>query len=96
MRESKLRQFEGFQVTADMTSLAPSAIFMHCLPANDKRECTREVMESSNSVIFDEAENRLTAQMALLVYLTHKDSKEASAETIKMHEEKIASFLNVL
>ncbi|WP_199073431.1 MULTISPECIES: ornithine carbamoyltransferase [unclassified Erwinia] len=47
-----------------MNKAGPKALFMHCLPANDQRECTREVMESGNSVIFDEAENRLTAQMA--------------------------------
>ena len=97
-KEIRLSTFiPEYVVTQEMMDKAgPNALFMHCLPANDQRECTREVMESPNSVIFDEAENRLTAQMALLVYLTHKDSKIPDEQTIKMHEDKIASLLSVL
>ena len=97
-KEIRLSTFiPEYVVTQDlMTKAGPNAVFMHCLPANDQRECTREVMESDNSVIFDEAENRLTAQMALLVYLTHKHNKAADAETTKMHKEKVAAFLSEL
>ncbi|CAH0540788.1 putrescine carbamoyltransferase [Vibrio marisflavi] len=79
-----------------MAKAGPNTMFMHCLPANDQRECTREVMESDNSLIFDEAENRLTAQMALLVYFTHKDMHIPSQQIIKEHECKIGQFLESL
>ena len=42
---------------------------MHCLPAERGREVTDEVMESENSIVFDEAENRMHAQNAIMVYL---------------------------
>lgn len=97
-KEIRLSTFiPEYVVTQEMMDKAgPNAMFMHCLPANDQRECTREVMESDTSVIFDEAENRLTAQMALLVYFTHKDMKLPTEQTVQMHQDKIASFLNAL
>ena len=79
-----------------MEDAAPGAILMHCLPANDKEEVTREALEGTNSVAFDQAENRLTAQMAILVYFTHKFSKEPSQETIAYHKYKIDGFLSDL
>jgi ornithine carbamoyltransferase len=47
----------------------PEARFMHCLPAKRGEEVTDDVMESSNAVVFDQAENRLHAQKALLLML---------------------------
>ncbi|MDR1310204.1 MAG: ornithine carbamoyltransferase [Deltaproteobacteria bacterium] len=68
--EKRLKDFRGFQVTAEiMAKAAPGAIFLHCLPAHPGEEVTEEVLESPASVIFDEAENRLHAQKALLEYL---------------------------
>ena len=78
---------------AMMDRAGPQAMFMHCLPANDERETTREVMDGPASLIFDEAENRLTAQMALLVYFTHKDIRRPSAEVAKAHADKLDGFL---
>ncbi|MDR2367581.1 MAG: ornithine carbamoyltransferase [Deltaproteobacteria bacterium] len=68
--EKRLVDFKGFQVDSGiMAKAAPGAIFMHCLPAHPGEEVTDEVLESPASVIFDQAENRLHAQKALLEYL---------------------------
>ncbi|MGI2027697.1 putrescine carbamoyltransferase [Endozoicomonas acroporae] len=95
-KEERLSTFmPTYVVTEEMMAKAgENSIFMHCLPANDQRECTREVMEGPHSVIFDEAENRLTAQMALLVYLTHKSIKKPTEETLAFHKDRIESFLS--
>jgi ornithine carbamoyltransferase len=64
------RVFEPYQVDAKLFALAkPDAIFLHCLPAKRGEEVTDEVMESPRSAVFDQAENRLHAQKALLVML---------------------------
>jgi len=52
-----------------LSHAAPEAIFMHCLPAHRGEEVTDSVIESGRSVVFDEAENRLHAQKALLLML---------------------------
>jgi ornithine carbamoyltransferase len=52
-----------------MTHAAPGACFMHCLPAHRGDEVTDEVIDSPASVVFDQAENRLHAQKALLALL---------------------------
>lgn len=95
-KEERLAAFMPKYVITEelMAKAGEKAIFMHCLPANDQRECTREVMDGPRSVIFDEAENRLTAQMALLVYLTHKHVKEPTAETLAYHNDRIQSLLS--
>ncbi len=64
------RAFRGFQVDQAMMDRAdPSAIFLHCLPAHRGEEVTAAVIDGPASRVFDEAENRLHAQKALLVYL---------------------------
>jgi ornithine carbamoyltransferase len=70
--ESNERQriFAPYQVNSALLGLAkPDAIFMHCLPAKRGQEVTNEVMESPRSAAFDQAENRLHVQKALLVML---------------------------
>jgi ornithine carbamoyltransferase len=58
-----------FQVNSDLMKLAKkSAIFTHCLPAYRGYEVTSDVIDSKQSVVFDEAENRLHAQKAILVW----------------------------
>jgi ornithine carbamoyltransferase len=66
--QARQKAFAPFQVTAELMALGDEAIFMHCLPAYRDKEVTTEVMESTQSVIFDEAENRLHAQKAILLY----------------------------
>ena len=62
--------FSNFQVTVDLLEkTGKETLFMHCLPAERGREVTDEVMESKKSIVFDEAENRLHAQNAVMVYL---------------------------
>jgi ornithine carbamoyltransferase len=64
------RKFARYQVNASLMALArPDAAFMHCLPAHRGEEVTDDVIESPASVVFDQAENRLHAQKALLVTL---------------------------
>lgn len=66
-KEIRKKAFAGYQVDSAMMALAkPDAIFMHCLPAYRGWEVTDEVMESAQSVVFDEAENRLHAHKAIL------------------------------
>jgi ornithine carbamoyltransferase len=62
--------FWGFQVNEGLLALAdPEAIVLHCLPAHRGEEITDEVMDGPHSAVFDQAENRLHAQKALLAWL---------------------------
>eukprot|EP01062_Namystynia_karyoxenos_P005411 TRINITY_DN11899_c0_g1_i1.p1 TRINITY_DN11899_c0_g1~~TRINITY_DN11899_c0_g1_i1.p1 ORF type:complete len:363 (+),score=155.10 TRINITY_DN11899_c0_g1_i1:160-1089(+) len=68
--QARIKMFMPYQVTADLMKLAkPDAIFMNCLPAARGMEQTAEVIDGPQSVVFDQAENRLHAQKAMLVYL---------------------------
>ena len=69
--EAREKRFAGFQVNGDMMArTGKDALFMHCLPAERCRETTDEVMEAEYSIVFDQAENRLHAQNAIMVALT--------------------------
>ena len=71
-KETHARQkaFAGFQVDVNMmTQAKPDALFMHCLPAHRGEEVSAEVLEGPQSVVWDEAENRMHVQKALLEYL---------------------------
>ncbi|SMY08626.1 ornithine carbamoyltransferase [Flavimaricola marinus] len=66
-RERRHNQLRGYQVNAELMAKAkPDALFMHCLPAHRDDEATSEIMDGPHSVIFDEAENRLHAQKAIM------------------------------
>ncbi|AUH32469.1 ornithine carbamoyltransferase [Paracoccus tegillarcae] len=68
-RERRHNQLRGYQVNeALMARAKPDALFMHCLPAHRDDEATSAVMDGPHSVIFDEAENRLHAQKAIMRY----------------------------
>jgi ornithine carbamoyltransferase len=66
-KKKRIKVFKGFQVNAELLKHAPANIkIMHCLPAYRGLEITDEVVESANSIIFDQSENRLHFQRALL------------------------------
>jgi len=72
-RDERLKLFGDYTVDADLMKLAsPHARVLHCLPAHRGEEITDEVMEGGQSLVWDEAENRLHAQKALLVRLLKK------------------------
>lgn len=72
-KEIRMKAFKGYQVNENLMKLAnPSAIVLHCLPAYRGQEITDDVFESHADEIFDEAENRLHAQKAVMVKLLGK------------------------
>lgn len=74
-REARLKIFPPFQVNQRLVANAkPDYIFLHCLPAHRGEEVTDEVIDSKNSQIFDEAENRMWAQMAIIIKLLAPES----------------------
>ena len=69
-KAARVASLSSYKVDAEMMALAkPDAIFLHCLPADRGYEVTSEVIDGPQSVIWDEAENRLHAQKALMVWL---------------------------
>ena len=71
--EERERVFKNFQVNEKLMSLTgKDTLFMHCLPAERDREVTDGVMESDNSIVFDQAENRMHVQNAIMIMLSEK------------------------
>jgi ornithine carbamoyltransferase len=69
-KEARAGTFAPYQINAKLFAHAKKdALFMHCLPAHRGEEVTNEVIDSPNSVVYDEAENRLHAQNAILIAL---------------------------
>lgn len=69
-KEERLKTLQPYQVNSDLMQAAkPDALFLHCLPAHVGEEVTQEVIDSPASIIFDQAENRLHAQKAILAML---------------------------
>jgi len=72
-KEKRLKVFKKYQVNKKLMSYAKrDAIFLHCLPAYRGYEVTSDVIDGSQSMVFEEAENRLHVQKALLIYLLEK------------------------
>jgi ornithine carbamoyltransferase len=73
----RVRPFRPFQVNADLLGRAdPNAVVLHCLPAHRGHEITDDVIDGPHSAVWDEAENRLHAQKALLVWLLERAGVE--------------------
>jgi len=68
-RDERRRAFAPYQVNRAVMDAAPGAVFMHCLPAHRGEEVTDEVIDGPRSIVFDQAENRLYAQMAIMAEL---------------------------
>ena len=76
--EMRCRIFPPYQLNANLAVLAaPHAVFMHCLPAHRGEEITDEVMDSERSLVFDQAENRLHVQKAVLYLLLSNKSNHS-------------------
>jgi putrescine carbamoyltransferase len=83
-----------YQVSMDLLKHAPAHCkFMHCLPASRGVEATDEVMDSAQSVIFDQAENRLHTEKGLLVWLVYPRLKKASRALKDFHQAQVEDFL---
>ncbi len=73
-KKKRLADFQGFQVNMDLLRSASSgAKLMHCLPAHRGEEISEEAMESENSIVFDQAENRLHVQKAILELIVARE-----------------------
>jgi ornithine carbamoyltransferase len=73
-KAERVAAFAGYSVDADLMSLAkPDAVYMHCLPAYRGYEVSADVLDGPQSIIWDEAENRLHAQKALLIWLLRQN-----------------------
>ena len=74
-KAKRLNDFKGFQVDEKLMAESPKAVFLHCLPAHRGEEVSAGVMDGKQSLVFDQAENRLHAQKALLITLMGKRNK---------------------
>ncbi len=73
-REERIGHFQGYQVDAQLLGRAKKgALVMHCLPAHAGEEIALEVIEGPQSIVFDQAENRLHGQKAILEYLLKRN-----------------------
>ena len=77
----KMQAFDGFQVNEAMVGhMDDTWSFMHCLPAHRGEEVTDWVMDHEQSIVFDQAENRMWAQMSLMTYLINRGAWDAMGE----------------
>ena len=83
--KDKAKAFEGFQVNDALCDEADDDwIFLHCLPAHRGEEVTDSVIDSDNSLVFDQAENRMWAQMSLLTYFIDKQAWDTYSEMMEI------------
>tara|TARA_B100000989_G_scaffold55861_1_gene37639 strand:- start:1808 stop:2725 length:918 start_codon:yes stop_codon:yes gene_type:complete len=74
--KNSLRDFEGYQINKSLMNKAkPNAFFLHCLPAHRGQEVTDEVIDGPNSLVWEEAKNRLFTQKAILIWCLRMENK---------------------
>ena len=84
--KDKAKAFDGFQVNSKLCANADDDwIFLHCLPAHRGEEVTDSVIDSKNSMVFDQAENRMWAQMSLLTYFIDRQAWETYSEMMEIN-----------
>ena len=83
-KAERIKTMSPYQVNGELFKAAKkSALFMHCLPAHAGEEVSREVLESPRSIVFDEAENRLHVQKAIISYLVSQNRKAGADDPRK-------------
>lgn len=86
----------AFQVNKDLLAKAPAhAKVMHCLPASRGVEATDEVLDGPQSIIFDQAENRLHMEKGILVWFVYPRLKRPSTELLAYHKGKVEDYLSI-
>ena len=72
--QKRLKDFQNYQINKELTALAdPDYIFLHCLPAHRGEEVTADIIDGPHSVVFDQAENRMHVEKAILIFLLGTD-----------------------
>jgi len=90
-REKRIPIFRGYQINAEaLAHAAKNAVVLHCLPAHRGEEITEDVIEGPQSAVFDEAENRLHLQKAILFELMAADAGRETASRAKTARAKAA------
>ncbi len=85
----------AYQVTMDLIKKAPAHCkFMHCLPASRGVEVTDEMMDSPQSIIYDQSENRLHTEKGILTWLVYPRLERPAEALLAYHEGLIHSFLD--
>ena len=94
---ARRRIFASFAVTAEMMSLAaPNAIVMHCLPAHRGEEIAADVIDGPQSVVFEQAQNRMFAQQTVLLHLLRQPNAGAAGHTRQATRSGAASGVGAL
>lgn len=75
--DKRLKDFHDYQINAELCRLAdPNYIFLHCLPAHRGEEVTTDIIDGPHSFVFDQAENRMHVEKAILIFLTRTEDDE--------------------
>lgn len=89
-QKKRVKSFAGYQLNQELYALAsPNALIMHCMPVNEGQEITRDMIEHKNSVLFQQSENRLHAQKALVAGLFNSITITTAKENHHGHHDSV-------
>ena len=89
-QHTRLKAFTGYQLNKELyAQAAPKALIMHCMPVHEGQEITRDMIEHENSVLFQQSENRLHAQKALVAGLFNSLNKTTAKENHHGHHDTV-------